>query len=279
MFMIPPIASNFVAAESPSGALDYASNANGRNIDVIFNLLGEHYEDYAPAQDDTKEYRHLIVNIADCGINASISVKPSQIGLDLGTDVFNENLAHIVDTAIENNVFVWVDMEDHTTTDETLDAVIENTNKDGSAIGVAIQANLKRTGGDLKRLANTGAIVRLVKGAYDEPPSIAYQEKERVNKAYEEHLKYLFTEFHHVAVGSHDPRMISLAKQLHSKYKTSYEVQMLMGVRTDAQAELASEGIDVVQYVPYGSKWAQYFYRRIMERKENILFAARAILS
>ncbi|WP_049934039.1 proline dehydrogenase family protein [Halarchaeum acidiphilum] len=277
--MIPPIANDFVAAESPEGALDHAAALNARGVSAILNLLGEHYHERTPAFGDTMEYRYLAAEIDERDLDASISVKPSQIGLDIGADVFAENLADIVDHATEHGVFVWVDMEDHATTDATLDAVVENAARDGAELGVAIQANLKRTGDDLERLAATDAIVRLVKGAYDEPASIAYSDKSRVDEAYEEHLEYLFREFDRVAVGSHDPKMISLARRLHDEHDTPYEVQMLMGVRDDAQFDLADDGVRVVQYAPYGSKWAQYFYRRVMERKENLLFAARAVLT
>jgi len=277
--MIPPIANNFVAGESPDGALDHAASLNARGVGAILNLLGEHYHDRAPADEDADEYIHLLDEISARDLDASVSVKPSQVGLDLGDDVFAENLTRIVDHAIEHDVFVWVDMEDHTTTDATLDAVVENADRDGADLGIAIQANLKRTGDDLERLADTDVTVRLVKGAYDEPKAVAYKKKEQVNEAYEQHLEFLFRECEYVAVGSHDPRMIALADQLHDEYGTDYEIQMLMGVRDDAQLELAADGVRVVQYVPYGSKWAQYFYRRVMERKENLLFAARAILS
>ena len=278
--MIPPIASNFVAGESPSGALERAETLDERGMAVILNLLGEHYSDRASADADADEYVHLLDEIAARDLDAAISVKPSQIGLDLGADVFTTNLERIVDHAIADDVFVWVDMEDHTTTDTTLDAVVENADRDDAAVGVAIQSNLRRTDDDLERLADTDAWVRLVKGAYNEPASVAYQQKEQVNEAYERHLAFLFREFEHgVAVGSHDPRMIEHARNLHAEYGTPYEIQMLMGVREDAQFELAADGVRVVQYVPYGSRWLQYFYRRIMERKENVLFAARAILS
>ncbi|WP_211313132.1 proline dehydrogenase family protein [Halarchaeum salinum] len=277
--MIPPIADNFVAAESPEGALEHAVKLNAQGIGAILNLLGEHYHEHMPAFDDMMEYRYLVAEISERELDASVSVKPSQIGLDIGDDVFAENLEGIVDYAVEHDVFIWVDMEDHTTTDATLDAVVENASRDGARVGVAIQANLKRTEDDLKRLANSDAGVRLVKGAYDEPAAVAYTEKSQVNQAYERHLEYLFQEFEQVSVGSHDPEMISLASDFHDEYGTSYEVQMLMGVRNDAQFNLADDDVRVVQYVPYGSKWAQYFYRRVMERKENLLFAARAVLT
>lgn len=279
IIVIPPIANNFVAAESTEGALEYAAELNNRGINAILNLLGEHYHECIPAFRDTKEYCYLATEIDARGLDASISIKPSQVGLNVGTGVFAENVAQIVDHAIDHDVFVWMDMEDHTTTDATLDAVVENVKRDGADMGVCLQANLKRTGSDLERLAETDATVRLVKGAYNEPASVAYKDKSRVNEAYEEHLDYLFREFERVSVGSHDPQMISLARRLHDEYGTPYEIQMLMGVRNDAQFALADNGVRVVQYVPYGSKWAQYFYRRVMERKENLLFAARAVLS
>lgn len=277
--MIPPIANNFVAAESPEGALEHATNLNERGVGAILNLLGEHYHERSSAFGDTMEYCYLVAEIGDRKLDASISVKPSQIGLDAGKDVFKENLAQIVDRAVESDVFVWVDMEDHTTTDATLDAAMDNASRDGARVGIAIQANLKRTGDDLERLADSDVTVRLVKGAYNEPASVAYTKKSQVDRAYKRHLEYLFREFDRVSVGSHDPAMISLARDLHDEYGTPYEVQMLMGVRDDAQFNLADDGVCIVQYVPYGSKWAQYFYRRIMERKENLLFAARAVLT
>ena len=122
--------------------------------------------------------------------------------------------------------------------------------------------------------------IRLVKGAYDEPKSIAYKEKSKVNERYREDLETLFAEYDGgIAVGSHDPAMIDYAKELREEYGREFEVQMLMGVREDEQRELAAEGEEVWQYAPYGEKWLSYFWRRLRERKENALFALRAIMS
>ncbi|MGB9964628.1 proline dehydrogenase family protein [Halobacterium sp. CBA1126] len=277
--MIPPVASKFVAGETPAEAVEHAAALNDRGVKAILNLLGEHYAERPPADEDAAAYENLVRDIESSGVDACISVKPSQIGLDVGEDVFAENLAGIVAVADEHDVFTWVDMEDHETTDATLDAYEELTTEYGGGVGVCVQANLKRTEGDLERLAGLPGKVRLVKGAYDEPKSLAYKRKERVNEAYREDLEYMFREFDGgVAVGSHDPEMISLARDLHDEYGTDYEVQMLMGVRDDAQVDLAADGVEVYQYVPYGGKWFSYFYRRAMERKENLLFALRAVL-
>jgi proline dehydrogenase len=277
--MIPPIASRFVAGETPAEAIEHADALNDRDVKAILNLLGEHYHERPPADDDAAEYRDLVRDIADTDVDACVSVKPSQIGLDVGEDVFRENLESIVEAADKHGVFTWVDMEDHETTDATLDAFEDFARKYEGDVGVCIQANLKRTEDDLERLADVPGKVRLVKGAYDEPKQLAYKKKERVNEAYRDYLEYMFREFDGgVAVGSHDPAMIEYAADLHDEYGTDYEVQMLMGIREDAQTELAADGVEMWQYVPYGGKWFSYFYRRAMERKENLLFAVRAVV-
>ncbi|PSP78769.1 proline dehydrogenase [Halobacteriales archaeon QS_1_68_20] len=287
--MIPPIASRFVGGESAPEAIERGRALADRGVGTILNLLGEHYNERAPADEDAETYLELIEDVAASDARACISVKPSQIGLDVGADegerptergreVFEENLGRIVEAGDNHDVFVWIDMEDHPTTDATLDAFERFTTGYDGGVGVCVQANLRRTREDLERLADLPGKVRLVKGAYDEPADIAIQEKAEVDQRYRELLEYAFEHFESgVAVGSHDPEMIDLAKDLHAEYGTDFEFQMLMGVREDAQFDLAGE-YEVWQYVPYGGKWLSYFYRRVMERKENLVFALRAIL-
>ena len=275
--MIPPLARRFVAGESPATALDHASDLNDQGVGAILNLLGEHYEERGPADADAAAYERLVDDVAAMNLRACVSVKPSQLGLLVGEAVFEENLARVVDRAVDRDVFVWLDMEDHTTTDATLDAFERHARETGGEVGVCVQSNLRRTRADLERLADLPGKVRLVKGAYDPPADVAYEGKGRVDGRYREDLRYAFEQFDDgVAVGSHDPEMISLARALHEEFGTPYEIQMLMGVRTDAQVELARE-CDVWQYVPYGDRWLSYFYRRVVERKENALFALRAL--
>ncbi|WP_411963109.1 proline dehydrogenase family protein [Haloferax sp. YSMS24] len=277
--MIPPIANKFVAGETAEGAVSHVESLNRDGISGILNLLGEHYSDRRGADADADAYVSLVRDVATADLDACVSVKPSQIGLDVSDGVFRENLDRIVDAADDEDVFVWVDMEDHETTDVTLDAFEELGRQTDGNVGVCVQANLKRTRDDLERLASVPGKVRLVKGAYNEPASIAYKQKSKVDEVYKDLLEYMFSEFDDgVAVGSHDPAMLSYARELHDEYGTPYEVQMLMGVREDAQRELAAEGVDVWQYAPYGDKWFQYFYRRVRERKENALFALRAVV-
>jgi proline dehydrogenase len=280
--MLPPIASRFVAGESAATVLDHARRMNDDGVGLICNRLGEHYHERAPADADTVAYERLIEDIGASDLRACVSVKPSQLGLLVEESVFRENLARVVEAGRAHGVFVWIDMEDHTTTDATLDAFEHHARGDGATgetggVGVCLQSNLRRTRADLERLADCPGKVRLVKGAYDPPKDIAYTEKSRVDEAYREDLRYMFEAFEDgIAVGSHDPAMLTLAADLHADYGTPYEVQMLMGVRERAQVELAG-ACEVWQYAPYGSEWPAYFWRRVLERKENALFALRAL--
>ncbi|MEF8782338.1 MAG: proline dehydrogenase family protein [Haloarculaceae archaeon] len=275
--MIPPVVDSFVAGETPGAACDHVAELNRGGVSGILNLLGEHYETRGPADADAEAYVELLELLAERDLDGCVSVKPSQIGLEIGESAFRENLARIVEAATEVGGFVWIDMEDHTTTDATLDAFEEHTQATDGQVGVCVQANLRRTREDLERLATLPGKVRFVKGAYDPPAEVAYTDTETVDEALKECLAYAFSEFEDgIAVGSHDPQMIRYARKRHREYGTPYEVQMLTGVREDAQFRLA-EKVPVYQYVPYGSKWFSYFYRRVRERRRNALFALRAV--
>ncbi|MFB6096102.1 MAG: proline dehydrogenase family protein [Haloferacaceae archaeon] len=277
--MLPPVASRFVAGESAAVALDHARRVNDDGVGVILNLLGEHYHDRVDADEDAAAYRRLLADIAGSDLRARISVKPSQLGLAIDREVFAENYRSLVEDAVERDVFVWCDMEDASTTDATLGVVESVAEAVGGGVGVCLQANLRRTPEDLRRLAEVPCAVRLVKGAYDEPPAVAHQSKAAVDEAYRENLEFLFREFDGgIAVGSHDPAMIAHAEGLGQEYGRAFEIQMLMGVREAAQRELAARGHDVWQYAPYGRRWLRYFYRRVRERRQNLEFAVRAIL-
>jgi len=276
--MIPPIASRFVAGETAAEALEHVEALNDRNVRGILNLLGEHYRERGPADADAEAYCDLVGDVRDADVDACVSVKPTQIGLGVDEDAFVENLGAVVAVAAEADVFVWIDMEDHATTDATLDAYERFVTEYGGGLGVCVQANLRRTRADLERLAPHPGAVRIVKGAYDEPGDLAYRDRATVTERYLEDLEYAFREFEGVvAVGSHDPTVVERAVELGETYGTPFEFQMLMGVREDAQFELA-ERYDVSQYVPFGGNWFSYFARRATERRENLAFALRAVL-
>ena len=276
--MLPPVARRFVAAESREGAVDHARALNDRDIGAILNLLGEHYAERAPADADVAAYRELLEAIDAAGVEACLSVKPSQLGLDVDPAVFEENARAVVEAAADRDAFVWFDMEDHPTTDATLDVFEAMTEVHPDGVGVCLQANLRRTADDLERLAGLPGRFRLVKGAYSPPADVAYTDRRRVNEAYRELLEQAFRSHDRgIAVGSHDPEMIEHAVALHEEHGGPFEIQMLMGVREDAQTELAADH-EVWQYVPFGDRWLSYFYRRVTERKENVLFALRALV-
>ena len=273
---VPPIANRFIAGVSAADALERARTLETRGVGAMLNRLGSHHRDRGAAERDAAEYRLLVRRIADAGLSASVTVKPSQLGLDLGEDVLDELLGDVVAFAREHDVFVWMDMEEHTSTDATLDAFERYARTYGGGVGVCVQADLKRTLADVERLAALPGKVRFVKGgAYDVPASIAYVEKSRIDRAYRELLAYAFETFEDgVAVATHDPAMIDYTIALAEEHGTDFEFQMLMGVRTTAQLELA-ESYDVQQFVPYGERWKQWALNRT---RNNLRFVARALV-
>lgn len=276
--MLPPIADRFVAGETDAEAIETAIQVNQDGIGAILNLLGEHYTDLEPVDEDAEAYRNLLRDIDRAGIDGCISVKPTQLGLDIDEDVFDERLGDIVDTAHELDGFVWIDMEGSDTTEATIAAFERMAERHPRGVGVCLQSNLRRTASDIDRLADVAGKIRLVKGAYREPAEIAYQDRSTVDERYRADLERLFrTRDWGVAVGSHDPAMIEHAQRLHAVHGTEMEFQMLMGVRGDAQRDLART-YPTYQYIPYGSRWFSYFSRRVLERTENATFALRAIV-
>ena len=272
---LPPVARRFVAGETAAAALEHVRTLNGRDVGALVNLLGSHNDGRSQAEADAAVYRSLVDHAANAKLDAGITLKPTQIGLDLGEVVFRELLFEIADRASEREISLWLDMEEPWTVDPTL-AAFEDLAAEYEEVGVCVQANLKRTRDDLERLADVPGKVRLVKGgAYDVPASVGYREKPRIDRAYRESLRYAFEQFDDgIAVASHDPEMVELAKRLHDEHGTDFEFQMLMGVRPDAQFDLAGR-YEVRQYVPYGERWKQWVLNRA---RNDIRFAVRAVL-
>jgi proline dehydrogenase len=276
--MLPPVVDRFIAGESVADALAHVRDCNADDIGVILNILGEHYDERAQVRNDADAYVGLLESLSAAGVDGCLSVKPSQLGLEVSEEFFRDTLRRVVGAASKRDKVVWIDMEDSSTTDATLDAYETCAREFEGNVGVCVQANLKRTPEDLRRLADLPGSVRLVKGAYDEPPEIAHQEKAAVDDAYQDCLRIMFEEFEGgIAVGTHDQAMIDRAIDLQSEHGTDFEIQMLMGVRSDAQRQLAAAGHDVWQYAPFGGAWLPYFWRRVRERRENLWFALRAL--
>lgn len=271
--MLPPVIRQFVGGETAAGALEYARRLNTDGVGAIINRLGEHHTGRRQPAADAREYQRLAEAIAGTDLRARLSVKPTQLGLTEGEACFRENLTTVVESAAARGVFVWIDMEAHTTVEATLAAYETLAAEHGDTIGICLQANLERTKRDLERIRRVGGHVRLVKGGYTPPDGVPVAE---IDAAMRERLRTAFADLNRVAVGSHDPEMVALATDLGQTYETDYELQMLAGIRAETQRELAAEH-DLWQYIPYGTEWASYFCRRLAERKQNAVVAARAL--
>lgn len=277
--MLPPVARQFIAGKTVESAVETARDLADDDITPILNQLGEHYDDEQPVEETVTEYEHLLDKLDAEDFDAAISLKPSQLGLDIDTALFEENAHHLVEYAVDSGVFVWFDMEASDTVDDTLSVYHDLVSEYPGHVGVCLQANLRRTPDDLANLTEyDGACVRLVKGAYKESESIAYTDKDAIDKQYSDLIAQAMQTMNgRVAVGTHHDEMINAALVKDQEYDTELEIQMLKGVRESRQHELATEH-DMAQYIPYGDEWLSYTYRRIRENPQNLLFIGRAVL-
>lgn len=280
------MARRFVAGETLDEAVAVVKDLNSRGLLAAMDHLGEHVTTQAEAVRAAREYRELLHRIHDEDLQATISVKPSHLGLGFGPDFFYENVADVVEVAHSLGNMVEVDMEGSDTVQDTLDVYQRLLDTFGGPLRLAIQAYLFRSAEDVVALIERGASIRLVKGAYREPPEIAYQKKGEVDAAFIKLMDLYFGERArecgaYLAIGSHDPKMIEWAIQQaldRGIGPDEFEIQMLQGVRRDEQLRLAEAGYRVRVYVPYGQQWYPYFMRRLAERPANVLFLGRAML-
>ncbi|MFG2085378.1 proline dehydrogenase family protein [Spirillospora sp. NPDC048824] len=272
------VVDRFVAGDDLDAAVGVVRELGADGLDVTLDHLGEDTRDRERAQATRDAYLRMFSVLGDQGLagGADASVKLSALGRALGGDLALDHAREICAAAGRAGMTVTLDMEDHTTVDSTLE-ILGKLRADFPWAGVAIQAMLRRSEGDLRDLA--GARVRLVKGAYAEPASVAYQGRRDVDRAYVRGLRTLMRGDGYPMVGSHDPRMIEIALALAAgRPSDSYEFQMLYGVRAAEQRRLA-EGHRVRVYVPYGADWYGYFMRRLAERPANLVFFLRSIVS
>jgi proline dehydrogenase len=281
------VVQRFVAGETTADAVNAVRALRAAGLQVTMDHLGEDTTDAAQADATVAAYLELIEALANAGLadGAEVSVKLSAVGQALtstdGQAYALTSARKIADAAYGAGARMNLDMEDHSTVDGTLD-ILRALREDHPDTGIAIQAMLLRTPKDLAELTAPGSRVRLVKGAYQEPESVAFQGPEQVDRAYVRALRVLMEGQGYVMVGSHDPRMILIATQLaaeNGRRPDSYEHQMLFGIRPDEQRRLKAEGKTVRVYVPYGSDWYGYFTRRLAERPANLMFFLRALLS
>ena len=282
--MTRSLVDRFVAGAGTEEALRTARGIAADRL-VSLDRLGEDVVDRAQAEDMAAAYRTLLRRLGDAGLadRAEVSVKLSALGRTLPVDGEKIALEHarlICAAAAAAGTTVTVDMEDHTTTDATL-SIVRALRADFPATGAVLQAYLRRTEADCADLAGPGSRVRLCKGAYDEPASVAYRAKSEVDASYVRCLKILMNGQGYPMVATHDRRLIDIARHLAERAGRSaadYELQMLYGVRPRAQRRLAAQGLRVRVYVPYGTEWYPYFMRRLGERPANLAFFLRTLL-
>jgi len=272
-----PLVNRFVAGTDLDAALPViAGLATDRLVTV--DHLGENTTDRAGADATVAAYRALLLRLTAEGLadRVEVSVKLSALGRGLpdGAALALEGAREICTAAAEAGTTVTVDMEDHTTTDATLATVVA-LRDDFPWVAAVLQSQLRRTEADCRDLAGPGSRVRLCKGAYDEPESVAFADHADVDRSYVRCLRILFSGQGTPLVATHDPRLVAIAR--HLGRDRPYELQMLYGVRPDAQVELAAAGERMRVYVPYGTQWYGYFMRRLAERPANVAFFLRAL--
>jgi proline dehydrogenase len=274
-------ARRFIAGETIEEAVDCVKELPAKGLKLTLDYLGESVSSAAAASAAAADYVKIINAIVASGIERNISLKLTQLGLDVDKATAVDNMRRILEPADAHGFFVRIDMENSPYTDATLDILDTLWRQGHTSIGAVIQSYLKRSADDIRKLNVHGVRVRLVKGAYKEPKAVAYQKKSEVDGAFVELMQGLLDEGTYPAIATHDPVMIDATKAYaRSKGYANdrFEFQMLYGIRRDLQASLVKEGYRVRVYVPFGKQWYPYFMRRLGERPANVAFVLRGIL-
>jgi proline dehydrogenase len=267
----------FVAGEQLDEAISAARACNVLGMLVSLDYLGENVATIADAQRARDAYLQVFDRIAAEKLNANVSCKLTQLGLDLSSEFCEGLLLSIVEKAAAHDNFLRVDMEGSPYTARTID-VVKRVRSKGPAVGAVIQAYLYRSERDVQDLLAYGCRIRLCKGAYKEPPEIAFPRKQDVDANFVKLMQTLLPSGIYHGIATHDPKMIAATIRCASEKKISkkdFEFQMLYGVCTDLQRQLVRDGYNLRIYIPYGQDWFPYFMRRLAERPANLAFFAR----
>ncbi|MEU5420158.1 proline dehydrogenase family protein [Streptomyces sp. NPDC001407] len=279
------VVARFIAGETLDQVIPIVKDAAAEGLEVTLDVVGEDITTVEQSYAARDAYLALIERLKelDLGVKAEMSVKLSMFGqaLEGGHELALANVRPVVEAAAAIGTTVTLDAEDHTTLDSMF-AIHEELRRDFPQTGCVIQAYLFRTEDDARRLAAAGSRVRIVKGAYKEPASVAYQDKAEIDKAYVRIVKILMAGEGYPMIGSHDPRLIAISQELArqaGRKLDEYEFQMLYGIRSEEHVRLAAEGHRMRVYTAYGTDWYGYFMRRLAEKPANLLFFARSILT
>ena len=275
-------ARRYVAGESVDEAIATVQGFAARGYLLTLDYLGESVKTSAAADAATRDYQKILATIVESGVERNVSLKLTQLGLDVDRATCVDNLRRILDPATEHGFFVRIDMENSPYTDVTLQILETLWGQNYRNIGVVLQSYLMRTESDVRRVNAIGARIRLVKGAYKEPKTVAYQKKADVDAAFVRLTQLLLDESTYPAIATHDPVMID-ATRAYAAAKgyanDRFEFQMLYGVRRDLQASLVADGCRMRIYVPFGQQWYQYFMRRLGERPANVWFVLKSLFT
>lgn len=276
------LAKRFVAGETIDSAMDAIAALNRDGLRGTLDFLGEDVATREEAIATRDTYVRLLVTIRERALDTNVSVKLTAMGLSVDETFAYENLRAVIDAAAPNaDPFVRIDMEGSANVDATL-RVFERAHEGTPNVGPVLQAYLKRTPGDVDQAIALGARVRLCKGAYSEPPEIAYKAMPTIRREYVRLAEALLTRGVYPGIATHDESIIGAVKTFAAENgigKERFEFQLLYGVRPELQRALARDGYNVRVYVPFGTHWAGYFYRRLTERKENVFFVLRSLLT
>jgi proline dehydrogenase len=273
-------ASRFIAGETIETAITASKRLQAQGFLITLDHLGEGVGTLEAASAATREYVRLINVIVAAGIERNISLKLTQLGIDIDRATCVDSLRRILEPASRCDFFVRIDMENSAYTERTLEIFETLWEQQYRNVGVALQAYLFRTERDVQRMNELGARVRLVKGAYKEPAAVAYQRKDEVNSAFGRLARQLLDHGTYPAIATHDEDVIAQVRQ-HAATRgmaaDRFEFQMLYGIRRDLQASLAASGYPMRVYVPFGREWFPYFMRRLGERPANLSFVVKAL--
>ena len=275
-------ARRFIAGETVEEAIAASRALEARGLLLTLDYLGESVRTVEEATAATREYVRLIDVLVESGIERNISLKLTQLGVDIDRATCVDNLRRILEPAGRHGFFVRIDMENSPYTDVTLEVFETLWRQDYRNIGVALQSCLHRTEKDVRRMNELGARVRLVKGAYKEPPAVAYQLKAEVDAAYVRLMRLLLDGGAYPAIATHDEAMLAATRAYAAEQGIGpdrFEFQMLYGIRRDLQQSLSASGYRMRIYVPFGRQWFPYFMRRLGERPANVGFVIRAMFS
>jgi proline dehydrogenase len=276
------LTTRFVAGEDIDEAVEAIRAINRTGASASFDHLNESVSSVAETEGEVREYRQILARIDETGINSNVSIKLTQFGLEIDPELAYRNARAVVADAAGRGNFVRVDMEQSSVTQVTLDIFRRlRAEFDLNTVGIVLQSYLRRTCADAEELLKIPARIRICKGAYNEPPEVAFPDKKDVDDNYVRVTKLLLSSGVYHGIATHDERMIAATIDYASKEgipKEAFEFQMLYGVRRDLQVQLARDGYRMRVYVPYGRHWYPYFMRRLAERPANVWFVMKNMM-